>query len=149
MASALLDKLMADIKQAMKDRAQDKLTALRTLHAQIKDATVNQGREPTDDDVLTMLNRGIKQRQDAVEQFRQGGREDLALKEESEIACYRQYQPAQLDASAIEALARNAIAEAGATGKADTGKVMKLLMPQVKGKADGRLVNQIVSTLLP
>lgn len=149
MSSPLLDLLMADIKQAMKERAQDRLTALRTLHAQVKDATTNQGKDPTDDDVLTILNRAIKQRLDAADQFRKGGREDLASKEEQEIALYRKYQPAQLDAAAVEALARKAIVDSGAVGKADTGKVMKLLMPQVKGKADGKLVNQIVSGLLP
>ena len=149
MPSPLLDRLMSDIKQAMKDRAQEKLTALRTLHAQVKDATVNQGKDPTDDDVLTILNRAIKQRLDAVEQFRKGGREDLAVKEEQEIVYYRAYQPTQLDAAEVEALARKAIAETGATGKADTGKVMKALMPLVKGKADGKLVNQIVGGLLP
>lgn len=149
MPSPLLDQLMSDIKQAMKDRAQDKLTALRTLHAQVKDATVNQGKEVTDDEVLTILNRAIKQRLDAVEQFRKGGRDDLAVKEEQEIAIYRRYQPQQLSAQEIEALARQAIAEAGATSKADTGKVMKVLMPLVKGKADGKVVNQAVAGLLP
>ncbi len=149
MSSPLLDQLMSDIKQAMKDRAQDKLTALRTLHAQVKDATVNQGKEATDDEVLTILNRAIKQRLDAVEQFRNGGRADLADKEEQEIAIYRRYQPQQLSAQEIEALARKAIAETGATGKADTGKVMKALMPLVKGKADGKAVNQVVAGLLP
>jgi uncharacterized protein YqeY len=149
MPSPLLDQLMSDIKQAMKDRAQDKLTALRTLHAQIKDATVNQGKDPGDDDVLTILNRAIKQRLDAADQFRKGGREDLAVKEEQEITFYRCYQPQQLSAAEIEALARKAIAETGAAGKADTGKVMKALMPLVKGKADGKVVNQVVAGLLP
>ena len=149
MSLPLLDQLMSDIKQAMKDRAQDKLTALRTLHAQVKDATVNQGKEATDDDVLTILNRAIKQRLDAVEQFRKGGRDDLADKEEQEIAIYRRYQPQQLSVQEIEVLARQAIAEAGATSKADTGKVMKVLMPLVKGKADGKAVNQVVAGLLP
>lgn len=149
MASPLLDKLMADIKQAMKDRAQDTLTALRTLHAQIKDATVNQGKDPTDDNVIAMVNRAIKQRQDAAVQFRQGAREDLAAKEEQEIAVYRRYQQEQLDAAAVEALVREVIRETGATGKADTGKVMKALMPKLKGRAEGKLVSQIVAGILP
>lgn len=149
MGSSLLDKLTADIKQAMRDRDPDKLTALRMLHAQIKDATVNAGKEPADEDVATIVAKAIKQRQDAVQQFRGGGREDLAAKEEKEIAIYRAYQPEQLSAEAVTELAKKAIADAGATGKADTGKVMKLLMPQVKGRADGKLVNQIVSGLLP
>ncbi len=148
MPSRLLEQLMQDVKQAMKERDQARLTTLRMLHAQVKDATVNQGKEPTDDDVLTVVNRAIKQRLDAVQQFRQGGREDLAGKEEQEIACLRRYQPAQLSAAEIEVLARKAMAEAGASSAADTGKVMKILMPQVKGRADGKLVSQVVSGLL-
>lgn len=148
MPSMLLEQLMQDVKQAMKDRDQARLTTLRMLHAQVKDATVNQGKEPTDDDVLTVVNRAIKQRLDAVQQFRQGGREDLAGKEELEIACLRRYQPTQLSAAEIEVLARKAMVEAGASSAADTGKVMKILMPQVKGRADGKLVSQVVSGLL-
>ena len=149
MSSALLDRLLADIKQAMRDRQQDKLTALRMLHAQVKDATTNAGKDPTDEDVITIVARSIKQRQDAVQQFRQGGRDDLAAKEQVEIDLFRAYQPEQLSAEAVTELARKAIAESGAAGKADQGKVMKLLMPQVKGKADGKLVSQIVGSLLP
>lgn len=149
MSSALLDRLMADIKQAMRDRQQEKLTALRMLHAQIKDATVNAGKDPTDDDVLAVVARAIKQRADAVQQFQQGGREDLAAKEQGEIDLLRAYQPEQMGADAITDLARKAIAESGAQSKADTGKVMKVLMPQVKGRADGRLVSQIVGSMLP
>lgn len=149
MSSPLLDRLVADIKQAMKDRQGDALTALRMLHAQVKDATTNAGKEPSDDDVLAILSRAIKQRVDAVQQFRQGGREDLAAREQAEIELYRRYQPEQLPAEAITELARKAVAEVGATGKADAGKVMKALMPQVKGRADGKLVSQIVAALLP
>lgn len=149
MSSPLLDRLVADIKQAMRDRQGDTLTALRMLHAQVKDATTNAGKEPSDDDVLTILSRAIKQRADAVQQFRQGGREDLAAREQAEIDLYRKYQPEQLTAEAIADLARKAVAEVGATGKADTGKVMKALMPLVKGRADGKLVSQVVAGLLP
>ncbi|HEY8240900.1 MAG TPA: GatB/YqeY domain-containing protein, partial [Kiritimatiellia bacterium] len=130
-------------------RNADHLTALRTLHAQIKDATVNVGREPTDADVATVVAKAIKQRQDAIVQFRQGGREDLAIKDQKEIDAYRKYQPEQLEAPAIEALVKKAIAESGAAGRKDMGKVMAALMPQVKGRADGKLVNQIVQGQLP
>lgn len=149
MGSPLLDRLMADIKQAMKDRQGDTLTALRMLHAQVKDATTNAGREPTDDDVISIVSRAIKQRADAVQQFRQGGREDLAAREEAEVALFRRYQPEQLDEAAVSELARKAVAEAGAVSKADTGRVMKLLMPMVKGRADGKWVSRIVASLLP
>jgi uncharacterized protein len=149
MASKLLDTLQADIKAAMKDRDQDKLVALRTLHAQIKDATVNVGREATDAEIAVVVAKALKQRQDSVEQFQQGGRADLVEKEQKEIEAIRKYQPPQLTQAEIEDLAKQCIAEAGAASKKDMGKVMGLLMPQVKGRADGKLVNQVVSGLLP
>ncbi|HBA83100.1 MAG TPA: glutamyl-tRNA amidotransferase [Verrucomicrobia bacterium] len=148
MSSPAFTNLQEDIKIAMKAKEMDKLTALRTLLAQIKDATINAGREPTDADVAAVVAKAIKQRRESVEQFRQGGREDLAQKEENEIAVFTKYQPQQLDQAGIEELVRKCIAETGAAGKKDMGKVMQALMPHVKGRADGKLVNQIVNTLL-
>ena len=148
MASKIYDEMQSDVKEAMKARAADKVTAMRTLIAQIKDATINAGKDVTDGEVATVVSKAIKQRQDSVEQFRAGGREDLATKEQAEIDLFRKYIPKQLDEAEIEALATKAIAESGATGKADLGKVMKVLMPQVKGKADGKLVNAVVGRLL-
>ncbi|MFH1810158.1 MAG: GatB/YqeY domain-containing protein [Pseudomonadota bacterium] len=145
---ALLDTLLTDIKTAMKAQDKVRLLALRTLHSEIKNIGINAGRELTDDDVIAAVGRAIKQRQDAIEQFKAGGRQDLVLKESAEIALYRAYQPAQLDRDAILELTRACIAESGASGKQDLGRVMKLLMPQVKGRADGKLVNQIVMELL-
>jgi uncharacterized protein YqeY len=118
------------------------------LNAQIKDATVNAGKEPTDEAVATIVAKAIKQRQDSVEQFKAAGRNDLADKEQREIELFRAYQPQQLGAAEIEALVRKVIAETGAAGKKDLGKVMQALMPQVKGKSDGKLVNQIVMAQL-
>ena len=148
MASPLLDTLMADVKTAMKSHDPEALTALRTLHAQIKDATVNVGKDATDGDVATIVAKAIKQRLDSVEQFRAANRNDLADKEQREIALFRKYQPQQLDQAAVEDLVRKAIAETGAAGKKDLGKVMQVLMPQVKGRADGKLVNQVVMAQL-
>jgi len=148
MASSIYERLQADIKEAMKARAADQVTALRTLMAQIKDATVNAGKDVADAEVAAVISKAIKQRQDSVEQFRAGGREDLASREQAEIDLFRKYMPKQLSEAEIEDLARKAMAESGATGKADLGKVMKVLMPQVKGKADGKLVNTVVGRLL-
>lgn len=144
MGSPMLDALLADIKTAMKAQDPDKLTALRMLNAQIKDATVNAGKDPTDEAVATIVAKAIKQRQDSVEQFRAAGRTDLADKEQREIELFRAYQPQQLGAAEIEALVKKVIADTGAAGKKDLGKVMQALMPQVKGRSDGKLVNQIV-----
>lgn len=148
MGSPLLDALLADIKTAMKSQDPDKLTALRMLNAQIKDATVNAGKDPTDEVVATIVAKAIKQRQDSVEQFRAAGRTDLADKEQREIELFRAYQPQQLGAAEIEALVNGVIAETGASGKKDLGKVMQALMPKVKGRSDGKLVNQIVQSRL-
>lgn len=148
MSSPLFDKLMSDIKDAMKSGNKDLLTVLRTLHAQVKDATVNQGKEATDADVATVVAKGIKQRQDAVAQFEPAGRQDLADKEKAEIEILKRYQPQQLTEAEIEALVVKAVAETGATTKKEMGKVMAALMPHVKGKADGKLVNQVVQSKL-
>jgi uncharacterized protein YqeY len=148
MSSKLLDDLLADIKGAMKNRENDKLTALRTLHAQIKDATVNLGKEATDGDVATVVAKAIKQRLDAAEQFKQGARQDLADKELMEAEVFKKYQPPQLTQVEIEELVQKAILETGAVGRKEMGKVMSVLMPQVKGRADGKLVNQIVQAQL-
>ena len=140
----LLDELLADIKVAMKARESDKVTTLRMLHAQIKDAGTNAGKEETDELVIGIVVKAIKQRQDSVEQFRQGERDDLADKEAAEIELLKKYQPEQIGEDEIIELVKKAIEESGAESKQDMGKVMKVLMPQVKGKADGKLVNQIV-----
>lgn len=149
MASAILDRILADVKEAMKAKAGDTLTALRTLHSAIKDQTVNAGVEVTDEAVCAVISKAIKQRADAVEQFAAAGRTDLVEKEQKEIDLFRAYQPRQMDRSEIEAVVRECIAESGATCKREIGKVMQVLMPKVKGRADGKLVNQVVQSLLP
>ena len=149
MPSPLFEKLLADIKTAMKSGDKDNLAALRMLHAQIKDATVNAGKDVTDVDVAAILAKAIKQRQDSVAQFQQGGRQDLADKELKEIALFKQYQPQQLSEAEITELVKKAIAATGSTSRKEMGKVMAALMPDVKGKADGKLVSQIVQNSLP
>ena len=148
MSSPSLEMLQADIKAAMKAQEKDKVTALRTLHSEIKNLTVNAGVEESDELVARAVAKAIKQRSDSVEQYRKGGREDLAAREQAEIELFRKYQPRQMERAEIEAIARQCIAEAAACGKQDVGKVMQALMPKVKGKADGRLVSQVVGELL-
>lgn len=146
--TTIAETLMNDIKTAMKAGEKDRLTTLRSLHAQIKDATVNAGKDMTDDAVVAVIAKQIKQRVDALAQFRAAGREDLAAREEAEMAILRAYQPAQLSEAEIEAFVAEAIAATGATTKKEMGKVMAALMPKVKGKADGALVNRIVGAKL-
>ncbi len=149
MGSGLMDQIMADIKSAMKAGEREKLTVLRMLHSSIKDQSVNAGLEITEEIVIAVVGKAIKQRADSIEQFKAAGRDDLVAKEQAELAWLSAYQPEQMDQSAIEAVVKECIAESGALSKADMGKVMKLLMPRVKGKADGKLVNQVVLSLLP
>jgi len=149
MASAVMDQLLADIKEAMKAQASETVMALRTLHAAIKDQTVNAGVEVTDEAVNAVVAKALKQRADSIEQFGAAGRQDLVEKEQKQVDLFRKYQAQQLDRAEIEALVRQCIAESGASGKKEMGKVMQLLMPKVKGCADGKLVNQIVLALLP
>ena len=148
MSAPILDRILEDIKTCMKAGDKDSLTALRMLNAQIKDATVNVGKDATDADVSSIIAKAIKQRQDAEAQFRQGGRPDLAEKEQREIELYKKYQPAQLSEEAIRELVKKAISETGAQTPKDMGKVMKALMPHVAGKADGKLVSQTVQAML-
>ena len=148
MPSPLLENLLADIKTAMKSHDTETVGALRVLHAQVKDATTNAGKEPTDGDVATIVAKALKQRAESVEQFRAAGRNELADKEQREIDLFLKYQPKQLDRSEIEALVRKVISETGAQGKKDMGKVMQALMPHVKGKSDGKMVSELVQAQL-
>lgn len=148
MNATLLDKLLADIKTAMKERDSDTLTSLRTLHAAVKDATVNAGRDADDAAVAAVVARQIKQLTDGASQFSAAGRTDLAGKAEREAALYRRYQPEQLDAAAVETIVREVMAETGAVAKKDMGRVMQAVMARTKGRADGRAVSQIVGRLL-
>ena len=148
MASEMIDRILDDIKTAMKAQEKDKLLALRLLNSEIKNVGINERREPTDEDALNVITRLIKQRQEAIEQFKQGGRDDLIAKDHFQLEVYRSYQPEQLTSDEIAALVDEAIAQTGASSKKDMGQVMKVLMPQVRGRADGKMVNGIVSQKL-
>ena len=105
-------------------------------------------REPTEDDVAAILTREVKTRRESVEAFRKGAREDLAAKEEAEIAILSEYLPAQLDDAAIAALVADAVAATGANNARDLGKVMSWLAPKTRGRADGRRVSELVAQAL-
>lgn len=144
----IIDTILSDIKAAMKAKDLAALTALRGLHAQIKDATVNAGKEMTEDAVLDCLSKAVKQRQDAIDLYEKGGRPELAAKERAEMDLFRHYLPAQLSADDIAALVRDAIAATGLSSKKDMGRLMAHLRPQFLHKADGKLVSQVVQSLL-
>ena len=105
-------------------------------------------REPTDDDVAAILTREVKTRRESIDAFRKGGREDLAAKEEAEIAILADYLPEQLDDAAIQALVTEAVTATGASSARDMGKVMGWLAPKTRGRADGKRVSELVAQAL-
>ncbi|RPJ55469.1 MAG: GatB/YqeY domain-containing protein [Dehalococcoidia bacterium] len=148
MSAPILDKILADIKETMKSKDTEKLITLRTLHSEIKNVGINKRKEITDEDVLAVISKGIKQRVESIEQFKKGSRNDLVEKEEAQIALYKLYQPQQMERPQIEELVDKVLAETGVTSPKEIGAVMKALMPLVKGKADGAVVNQVVRDAL-
>jgi uncharacterized protein YqeY len=149
---SLTAKIDLDIKEAMKAKDADRLGALRMLKSSLKYAVLEKGANSetdlADTDVITVLRKRIKQCQDAVEGFVKGGREEQAEKEKTEMALLESYLPAALSADELAALVRDAVAETGATGKAQMGAVMKVVMAKAGGRADGKAVNAEVQKQL-
>lgn len=141
------DQLQQDLQNAMRARDEHRKAALRMVLLEVQLAEAERG-ALSDADVLALIQKEIKRRTEALDMFRQGGRADLEANELVELEILKGYLPAALSPEALTGLARAAIAEVGATSIADMGKVMQVLMPRVRGQADGRLVNQIVRDLL-
>ncbi|CUH94152.1 hypothetical protein P22_0214 [Propionispora sp. 2/2-37] len=147
---SLKDKLAEDMKQAMKDREAGKvqLSVIRMVRANIKNVEINYKKELSDSEVLDVIAKEVKMRRDAMEEFQRGNRPDLVDNLEKEIDVLMQYLPQQLDENEVRALVTEAIAQTNATSPKDMGKVMSNLMPKVKGRANGKLINSIVKELL-
>ena len=137
-----------DLNQAMRQRDEHRLSVLRLIRAGIKNAEVAAGKALDDAGILGVLTREQRERKDSLEQFRKAGRSDLVAREEAQLAILQQYLPEQLSRDQIEAEVRAAMAEVGASGPHDKGKLMSALMPRLRGKADGREVNAVVTKLL-
>jgi uncharacterized protein YqeY len=137
-----------DIAVAMKAGDKDRLSTVRMLMSAIKYKEVDAHRELTDEETIAVISTLVKQRQDSIEQFTKGNRLDLVEKESKELEVLRTYLPPQLSEAEVRDIIKKAVAETGATSQKDMGKLMKVVMPQVKGKADGKLVNDIVKEIL-
>jgi uncharacterized protein YqeY len=144
----LQDKLAADLKQAMKARDKTRLEALRMLRAAIKNTEIAQQKTLEDGDILAVIAKEVRQHRESISEFQKGNRQDLVAKEEAELNILLEYLPRQMSRDEITAAARQVIQEVGARGPGDKGKVMQKLMPQLKGKAEGRDVNEAVTELL-
>jgi uncharacterized protein YqeY len=138
------ERLSEQMKTSMKSGDKDTLAFSRNLHAAIRKKEIDDRVDLDDAAVLKIISSLVKQRQDSIEQFQQGGREDLVAKEQAELKFLQSFMPAQMDEAEIRKIVDWAVTESKATGPKDMGNVMKLLMPKVQGRADGKLVNQIV-----
>jgi uncharacterized protein len=146
---SLLNRLNDDMKQAMKNKEKDKLSVLRMLKAALQNEAIKLGKsELSEDEELTVLSRELKQRKDSLQEFESAGRADLVEKTKAEIEIVQLYMPKPLTEEELLEIVKQTIAEVGASSKADMGKVMGAIMPKVKGKADGSLVNRLVQQQL-
>ncbi|HUT97002.1 MAG TPA: GatB/YqeY domain-containing protein [Dehalococcoidales bacterium] len=144
----LQQKLTDDLRQAMKSGDTVKRSVIRLVMAAIKNAEIAKQKALEDGDVLGIIAKEIRQRKESIEAFKQGNRPELAAQEEAEMAILEAYMPAQMSRDEIVAEARQIIQEVGAGGLSDKGKVMPKLIAKLKGKADGREINEVVTELL-
>jgi hypothetical protein len=144
----LESKIQDHLHDAMRARDETRKSTLRMLTAAIKNASIEARKTLDDDAVTTVIQKQVKQRRESIIEFRKGNREDLASKEEAEMVILEAYLPAQADPAEIEAAARRVVAETGASGPRDIGKVMPQLTREFAGRADGRLISEIVRGLL-
>jgi len=143
-AVAISDAIVKDLALAMKSGDKVGLSVLRMLKSDLKYKQIELGHELSDEECIAVLSTALKKRSEAVESFQKAGRQDLAAAELAEIAVIKKYMPAELDDENLLAMIRSAIAECQASTPADIGAVMKILMPKVRGRADGRRVNELV-----
>jgi uncharacterized protein YqeY len=137
---SILERLQADLTSARKAQDKPRTLILGTIISDVKNRRIELQRDPTDDEVLEVVRRGIKRRRESLDMFEKGGREDLAATERSQIEVLEQYLPPQTDPAEIRA----AVVAAIAGGANNVGAVMGKVMPQFKGKAEGGVINAIV-----
>ncbi|MFC1942859.1 GatB/YqeY domain-containing protein [Chloroflexota bacterium] len=144
----LKQKLTDDLKLAMKSGDTVKRTTIRLLMASINNAEIAKRAVLEEADILGIIAKDVRQHQESIESFKQGNRQDLVDKEEAEMVIIQSYLPQQVSREEIVETARKIIAEVGAQGPGDKGKVMPKIIAQLKGKADGREINEVVTELL-
>jgi len=148
MESALKGKLEAELKQAIRAKDITRRSVIRLVMAAIKNAEIARRAALEDSDILGVIAKEAKQRQESIEAFKQGNRPDLVAQEEAELAILQEYLPAPATREEITAEARRLIAEVGAQGPRDKGKVMPQLIAKFKGRAEGKEINAAVTELL-
>ena len=145
---SLKEQLTADMKEAMKNKEKDRLAVIRMVRGAIRQQEIDGQKELGEEDVIAVISKEVKMRRDSIEEFQKGGREDLVEKTQAEIDVLMPYLPAQLSEEEVKELVKTAVEQTGAATPKDMGKVMGVLMPKVKGRADGKMVNTIVKSFL-
>ena len=142
---SLYERIGSDLKTSLKKGDSVRLSTLRMLLAAVKYLEIEKKTTRLEDpDILQIIQRQIKQHRDSIEQFGKGGRQDLVGKEAAELVILESYMPEQMKPDELVKIVEEAIAQAGATSRRDAGKVMKLVMEKAKGRADGKVINQLV-----
>jgi len=146
----LKERLVRDMKEALKDRAEGKkrLSVIRLTLSEIKNREIELRKELNNEEVVEVLSKEVKKRRDVIHEYEKAGRPDKVRELEEEIAILSSYLPPQLSEEEIEKIARETIKQVKAVGKTDMGKVMGAIMPKVKGRAEGKVVNEVVKRLL-
>ncbi len=144
----LLQRIDEDIKKALKGGEKAKLLVLRGLKSDIKYKAIEKGEDLTEDDVIGVLGSAAKKRRDSIEQFKMGHRDDLVEKESAELKIIMDYLPEQLSEDKLREIIKDAITKTGADSPAKVGLVMKEVMAEAKGKADGKFINRLVVEIL-
>ncbi|MEJ6951135.1 GatB/YqeY domain-containing protein [Natronospora cellulosivora (SeqCode)] len=141
---SLKESLLEDMKMAMKNKDKQKLSVIRMARAAIKNVEIAKRKDLSDNEVINVLAKEVKQRRDSILEYKKGNKEDAITRLNEEIKILTEYLPEQLDKNEIEGLVNEVISDLGASSMADIGKVMSSIMPKVKGRADGNIVNLLV-----
>lgn len=141
------DKIDQEFKAAMRSKDENTVSALRNVKAEIKNVEIDKKRPLTDEEVLEVIAKKVKQHRDSIESFRSGGREDLVAHEERQMGILMQYMPQQMSEDEVRGITKEIVASLGATAK-DFGRVMKEVMAKCKGRVDGSVVSKIVKEIL-
>lgn len=139
---------MADLKEAMKSGDKERLAVIRMARAAIKNAEIARGHKLDDSEVVDVLSKEVKKRNETIDELKKSNRSDLLEKEENALSILKEYLPEQMSEEEIAEAARKVIDEVGARSPREKGKVMSKLMPQLKGKAEGRVISEVVDRLL-
>ncbi len=146
---SLSERLADDMKKAMKDKEKKRLSVIRMVRSAVKNREIELGATLSDEDVIVVIQKELKQRRDSLQAFESAGRTDLIDEVKTEIDVLAAYLPAQLTEAEIREITLRIIGEVNAIAKSDVGKVMSKLMQEIRGKADGKMAQQVVQSLLP